>query len=168
MSYVVSSDSIITRLIITFSYWKTKLNYVFQVLLAPAGLIRHHHFDCQSRLMYSGILPESLLQWIIRRRLSGSIGGNDKKLQPAEAAITEEIKGARDHDFESHPLSKSHPDITVGSAIQWQVQNHEGFLTSFISSIKYASIEGKHEVWRKLGLRSDKALIFAGTKDPLV
>lgn len=90
------------------------------------------------------------------------------KPQLAESAIVEEIKGARDHDFESYPLSKAHPHITVGSAVQWQVENHEGFVGSFISSMRFASITGRHEVWRRLGLMNQRILIFAGNTDPIV
>lgn len=40
------------------------------VLLAPAGLIRPEHFGFGSKLLYSsGIIPESLLLWFLKRRL---------------------------------------------------------------------------------------------------
>ena len=117
--------------------------------------------------MYSGLIPESFLKWGVRRRLRAPMISNDPKPQSAEGAVSEEIKGARNYDFESSPLSKTRPRVTVASAVQWQLQNHDGFVSSFVSSIKYASIEGKQETWRKLGLRNDKVIIFAGKADPL-
>lgn len=118
--------------------------------------------------MYSGIVPDNILRWIIDRRLRIPVNSNDRKLQSADSALGEEFQGARDYDFENSPLSKTRPDVTVASVVQWQVENHQGFVDSFVSSIKYASIEGKQETWRKLGLRSDKVLILVGKSDPLV
>ena len=82
--------------------------------------------------------------------------------------MKEEIKGTRDHDFESSPLSKTRPDVTVGSAVQWQLQEHTGFVHSFVSSFKNASIEMKKDSWRRLGARDDKVIIFAGKSDPIM
>ncbi|KAG0651040.1 hypothetical protein D0Z07_2506 [Hyphodiscus hymeniophilus] len=61
--------------------------------------------------------------------------------------------------------------LSVASAVQWQVDFHEGFIRSFVSSIKYASVERKPETltsWGKLGLRKDKVLIIAGSTDVLI
>lgn len=118
--------------------------------------------------MYSGIVPDSILEWLVARHLQVPVDSSDRKPPPAESAMSEEIKGARNHNFESSPLSKTRPDVTVGSAVQWQLQEHRGFVRSFVSSFKYASIEGKQDTWRKLGLRDDKVLIFVGKTDPLV
>ena len=82
--------------------------------------------------------------------------------------MNEKIKGTHGHDFESSPLSKTRPDVTVGSAVQWQLQEHTGFLHSFVSSFKYASIVMKEDSWRKLGARDDKVIIFAGKSDPIM
>jgi hypothetical protein len=120
--------------------------------------------------MYSGIIPDSVLKWIVQRRLNAPIRKNKEppKAESAAGAVNEEIKGARNHDFEKSPLSKTRPGVTVESAVQWQVKHHEGFVNSFVSSIKYASIEGKQATWEKLGLRSDKVLIFVGRTDSLM
>jgi pimeloyl-ACP methyl ester carboxylesterase len=120
------------------------------VLLAPAGLIRPHHFTWKNRLMYSGILPQSLLQSVVRRS------------QKAEAATSEEFKD------ESPPLSRSRPDVTIGSVVQWQVNNHPGFTYSFVSSLQNASIgltAERRELWKKLGLRKDRVIVVAGSTD---
>lgn len=37
-----------------------------------------------------------------------------------------------------------------------------------MSSIRFAPITGQHEVWKLLGLRSDKTLIFTGSLDPII
>jgi pimeloyl-ACP methyl ester carboxylesterase len=139
------------------------------VLLAPAGLIRPYHFGWQNRLMYSGLVPDSFVEWSVKRRLkAGVIHSNIQKNGNAENAVSAEIKGTRNAGFESTPLSKNRPGVTVTSAVQWQVNYHEGFVRSFVSSIKNSSIQGNQATWKKLGLRNDKVLIIAGSTDPLI
>ena len=146
------------------------------VLLAPGGLIRTHHFGWQSRLLYSDWVPDIVVSNIVQRRLQGaSISKSNSKSKQetgnggaAEQAVSAEIKGNRDPDFESAPLSRSRPGITVASVVQWQVDNHEGFVSSFISSIKHASIGGQKETWQRLRKRSDKVLIVVGKTDTVI
>ena len=142
------------------------------VLLAPSGLIRPHHFGWQARLMYTISLPAEFVEWIVRRRLKAPVRStvDERKLSTAEAALNEEIRGARNEKFESAQLSKTRPGVTVASAVQWQLDYHQGFVRSFVSSIKHSSIERKPETvtsWGKLGSR-DKVLIMAGSTDPLI
>jgi hypothetical protein len=140
--------------------------------LAPSGLIRPYHFGWQSRLMYTIPLPSSFVEWIVRRRLrAGPVHASVQKSQTVEAAVNEEIRGARNQNFESVQLSKTRPGVTVASAVQWQLESHEGFVRSFVSSVKHASIQRTPETlssWGKLGLRKDKVVIFAGSTDPLI
>jgi len=143
------------------------------VLLAPAGQLRSHHFGWQSRLLYSRLLPMGLLQRIVRGRLTG--GGGSSSSGPASSdpttAVGEEIRGARDPVFESAPLSRKRPWLTVGPAVEWQLQNHAGFVNAFVRSIQCSSIAATNETreaWAKLGQREDKVLIFAGSTDPIM
>jgi hypothetical protein len=115
------------------------------------------------------MIPESWLMWAVRRRLKGaSQQSSVPKEGNTEKAVSAEIKGNRDPSFESAPLSKNRPRVTVADAVQWQIDNHEGFVRSFMSSIKNASIEGRQETWRKLGKREDKVLIIAGKMDSVI
>lgn len=122
--------------------------------------------------MYSGLIPDGLLEWIVRRRLeAGLVHKGVQKPTSAETAVNAEIKGAENHSFESASLSKTNPHVTVGAAVQWQVQNHEGFVRSFVSSFKNATLEATEKSWAtfgKLGLRKDKVLVFAGKSDPVM
>lgn len=141
------------------------------MLLAPSGLIRKEKFGWGSKVMYSGLFPESVLRWVVRRRLRAPVQSAPVEASDtvsAEDVVNEEIKGTRDPVFEAAPLSKTRPDVTVASAVQWQLENHEGFVHSFISSIKYSPISERNDVWRKLGDRSDKVVIIAGSSDPLM
>ncbi len=107
--------------------------------------------------------------WAVRRRLKGaSQQSSAPKEGNTEKAVSAEIKGNRDPEFEGAPLSKNRTEVTVADAVQWQIDNHQGFVRSFMSSIKNASIEGRQETWRKLGKRGDKVLIIAEKTDAVI
>ncbi|KAJ5032612.1 uncharacterized protein L3040_009209 [Drepanopeziza brunnea f. sp. 'multigermtubi'] len=140
------------------------------VLLAPSGLIKPHHFGWQSRFMYSGFLPASLLEWIVKGRLGG---------RPADRPVTkmgseddpstgDELKGNRDPRFESTVLMRSRPGYTVADVVSWQIQHHAGFVRSFVSSMMFSAIESPRPLWGKLGQRHEKILILAGEEDPVI
>ncbi|KAG9245702.1 Alpha/Beta hydrolase protein [Calycina marina] len=139
------------------------------VLMAPAGLIRHSRMSTSSRLIYS-YAPADLLHWIVCRGMKRAVWKQNSTpgKQTPEDAISEENKGMNTPSFDATPLSKNRPDVTVASAVMWQMQNHEGFISSFISSLKYSSISGKQNIWRQLGLRNDKILLFAGSTDNVI
>jgi pimeloyl-ACP methyl ester carboxylesterase len=139
------------------------------VLLAPGGLVRKEHFGWQSKLLYSAWLPDGLCEKLVRRRLGGgSNNASSVKQDDAEKAMQEEMKGNSSQDFDSTPLSKNRPGVTVGGATDWQLANHEGFVRSFVSSIRFASIQGAHERWRKLGVLKEKVIVMAGKTDPIM
>ncbi|RDL36772.1 uncharacterized protein BP5553_06124 [Venustampulla echinocandica] len=147
------------------------------VLLAPAGLMRPEHFGWSSKLLSSGLVPDPVLEWIIRRRLTGGppntttaqkLMKSKSKATPEAVIAAEEIKDADTSNFNSVPLSKNRPNVTVASAVKWQIANNEGFIRSFVSSIKFASISGKAEVWKSLRQLEEKVLIIAGKTDPII
>jgi pimeloyl-ACP methyl ester carboxylesterase len=142
------------------------------VLLAPAGLLRPQHFSWQSRLLYSGLLPAGLLERLVKSRLrGGSAEGKTQDAQDPETAVSEEIRGARDAAFGSKPLSRTRPGVSADHAVEWQLDNHAGFVGSFVSSMRYSSIGATRETreaWRRLGLRKDNVLIIVGSTDPIM
>lgn len=139
------------------------------VLLAPSGLIRESHFGWQSRLMYSGWIPDTILEWAVKRQLRHTAyKGPPPGTAPPEKAVNEAIQGTRDLGFESAALSKTRPHVTVASAVQWQLDHHEGFVKSFVNSIKHSSILGKESTWRKLRGRKENVLIIVGSMDVII
>lgn len=144
------------------------------VLLAPAGLIRPYHYSWASRFLVNGIIPDSIVEWLTQRRMGGA--GTYKSVvkritgDQDHPTTNDELKGNRDHVFESAyiALGKSSPGVTIADVIRWQVNNHQGFIRAFMSSVRHSSIEEKQETWAKLGRRSDKVLIIAGTTDPVI
>jgi hypothetical protein len=123
--------------------------------------------------MYNLPLPSSFVEWIVRRRLKAPVNVTSKKTETntVERAVSEEIRGTSDTSFDTVQLSKKRPGITVASAVQWQLEHHEGFVGAFVSCFKHASIERTEErpkTWRSLGSREDKVIIMAGSTDPLI
>ncbi|KAI0385894.1 alpha/beta-hydrolase [Hypomontagnella monticulosa] len=166
-------------------------------LVASGGLIRPHHVGWQSRLLYnSGLLPEFVVRVLVRRRI------RPKSEQPPGTASAANIASAEtkkhlpngDGDsnggdgFDSAMISKFRPGVTVSSVVRWQVDNHAGFVTAFLSSIRNAPIYAPQEDWKALasllearrqikhsaeaetisGLRAGKVLVVLGEDDPVV
>lgn len=143
------------------------------VLLAPGGLIRSHHFGWQSNLIYAFFVPDWLVHAVVGRRLRGAsaVSGktsNSSTAEETDKVVGAEIKGNRDPRFESAELSKTRPGVTVASAVTWQVEKNEGFVRSFVSSIRFAPIKDQRDTWMKLRGRDRKVLIIAGSKDSIV
>jgi pimeloyl-ACP methyl ester carboxylesterase len=135
------------------------------VLLAPAGIIRKHHMSARDKVIAAtGLVPEPLLLWLSKRRLmAGPISAKEnKRLDELDQVDAETISKFR-------PLSQRRPDVTVIQAVQWQLRNHDGFVHSFLSSIRFASITGKEENWHRLkDARGDKVCLIAGRDDPII
>ena len=160
------------------------------VLIAPSGLIRPHHIGRSSRIIYSqGIIPESLLNFFVRRRLKTPLyptknpAIEEKKAGP-EASVAAELP-----NLESSPavtLSKKHPKVTIERAVSFQVDNHKGFVQAFMSSIRHGPIREQHKQWQRigerlsqqdangrnispeLGLEPGKVLVILGINDPII
>ncbi|KAI1311469.1 alpha/beta-hydrolase [Xylaria venustula] len=117
-------------------------------LIAPSGLIRRHHVGWRSWLYYdSGLLPESLVAWLVRRRIRPDVktpGGPDIITAESEHVVKNNNTGDSDANggvnFDSAAISKSRPNVTVASVVAWQVDHHKGFVRAFLSTIRHAPI----------------------------
>lgn len=141
------------------------------VLLAPCGIVRLTNATWQGRLMFSGLIPRRLTQWVVRRRLFAGLGHpNMGKTKPGVIA-TEKIPKTPASVSEITPLSRARPHVTGPMAVRWQLDNHAGFVNSYESSLRYSPLytsQERRDVWGRVGLRKDKILIFAGTSDLVV
>ncbi|KAI1437615.1 alpha/beta-hydrolase [Xylaria sp. CBS 124048] len=104
-------------------------------LTAPGGLIRRHHIGFWSWLYHnSGLLPESLVKYLVRRRIRP-----DPEPVRVTAGSEKPINGDRDPNggpqFNCASVSKA-SKVTVSEVVTWQVDNHEGFVMAFLSSIR--------------------------------
>lgn len=138
------------------------------VLLAPAGLIRSYHFGWASRAVYSSLVPEALTLWITGKRLREASVQKSKDAKLKDEDTDKVVNAEISPDSESAILSKTRPGVTVAGAVQWQVENHEGFVGSFVSSIRHAPIENQVETWKQLAERQSKVLVIAGDTDAVI
>ena len=117
------------------------------ILLAPSGIIRSLPKGYGSIFFrYSTIVPSSYL-----RGLVGNILG--AKLRMA-AQIYPESKESPSHESESQ-LSKvsalrAKQSINVSSVVQWQFDNHRGFLHSFVNSSQHGPVWHQESDWKKV------------------
>jgi len=127
------------------------------VLVAPAGLLRPDHISTSSKLVYGNLLPQSLVNYYVGRRLrsrptASAASGNPETTGAAKAAESEVPHPAHAADSKA-PIFPERPRISPANAVAWQVDAHPGFLPSFISSIKHAPIANQHDRWRLIGSR---------------
>jgi pimeloyl-ACP methyl ester carboxylesterase len=158
------------------------------VTIAPSGLLRPHHISRSSRLIYSeGIIPESVLNFFVRRRLRTPLYPTpkpDKEKLSVTDSVAAELPTLKSST--QAPISKSHPDITIEAAVSWQVDHHDGFVPAFMSSIRHGPITEQHDDWRVIGrmltqqaaagagvssnhgLEHGKVLIITGVDDVII
>lgn len=134
------------------------------ILLAPSGLLRDSQVSLQSRVLYSrGLVPEWVLGFLVSRRLrAGPLitpRPKDEKLHAGDA-LTEELPSQNAANIQI--LSRTYPHIAVPNAVKWQVNNHQGFVHAFMSSMRYGPIlqQRQWDTWTRLGryLTSQRAL----------
>lgn len=159
------------------------------VLVAPAGLIRPYHISGTSKLLYGGLLPDAVVNYLIYRRLRA--GGSpepstnrdqDKTSLTAVGTGQSETPGHPAHAADSlAPMFPNRPRISPAGAVGWQLEAHPGFCAAFISSIRYAPTAQQHESWRLIGRRQaasvkgegqglmeGKVLILLGEQDRVI
>ncbi|KAI9841340.1 MAG: hypothetical protein M1837_000773 [Sclerophora amabilis] len=123
------------------------------ILLAPAGLIRPSRIGNGSRVLYStGIFPENLLQWFVKRRLT-----NKPNIPPIKKGssnpLAQELPSSEEDPTKAQSLPEPKLEVNTPATMEWQLSNHKGFINSFVSSIRYAPITGQHEEWQRIGHR---------------
>ncbi|CAN8099464.1 unnamed protein product [Discula destructiva] len=162
------------------------------VLLAPAGMIREQNFGLAARAVFrSGWVPEGLLEIITRWRLkrpiaeaakrkpkaggSGGGGGNGaaaaaaKPLAPGEKTVEATVTSEIVDDVTAAAPSPNELQKSVLAFVNWQVEHHAGFVTAFMSTLRYAPMIGQHVAWAKLAARKPKTVCFIfGEGDEIV
>ncbi|KAI0512562.1 alpha/beta-hydrolase [Xylaria bambusicola] len=134
------------------------------ILIAPCGFIRDKHVGWRSWLYYnSGILPEFLVKYLVRRRIRPVVAKKPTAAGAEDILAAEggekqghkrNVRGDGDSTggagWDSAPISKARPDVTVSDVVAWQVDSHEGFVMAFLSTIRNAPIYAPQEDWQAL------------------
>ncbi|OAL33834.1 hypothetical protein AYO20_06845 [Fonsecaea nubica] len=152
------------------------------ILFAPAGILRPYHISRTSHLIYSeGLIPESLLQRLVRKRLRSPMAKPLKKPLDKDTTVDATEAVAAEVNLEANSqalLSKIRPHVTVEKTVIYQLDNYPGFVAAFMSSIRYGPIRHQHDRWRAFGQhlarvnqetgKQKKVLIVLGTNDPII
>jgi pimeloyl-ACP methyl ester carboxylesterase len=161
------------------------------VLIAPAGLLRQERVAFWSRVVYGGWLPRRMVEWLVGRRLVG--GGKDKQPEETKVGIVEGAEAERPDGVDGDVggrcggLFPGNPPFNVSTSVEWQVDDHPGFVAAFISSIQNSPISGQRWRWRdvwyrlnaqrekphdpeaaKEGFREGKVLMLLGKDDSVI
>lgn len=131
------------------------------ILIAPAGLMRPSHITTSSKLVYGNMLPRSLVNYYVGRRMRRSPTASARSGNPEATSRTGAIEAAESEVLEhpAHaanslaPIFAGRPRISPAHAVEWQLDAHPGFLAVFISSIQHAPITGEHDRWKLIGSR---------------
>ncbi|KAK0106398.1 hypothetical protein ONS96_004029 [Cadophora gregata f. sp. sojae] len=134
-------------------------------LIVPAGLIRRERLESQMRLLRLGtlLLPSVILEMLIMRRLTQPLFEDHKDNSPYQTGDGKNQLSQK----EVKPCQR-YPQVTVSGSMNWAMQNHKGFYTSFMSAAKHMHGSGQLERWRLLRDRPNRTLIVAGSKDPII
>ncbi|KAG9599453.1 alpha/beta-hydrolase, partial [Aureobasidium melanogenum] len=156
------------------------------VLIAPAGLMRSERIHWTSKLLYGGLLPHRLVEYLVWRRLGGNSSAptssqnvNDNDKVTATKAVEEEAP--------SHPalmrdssaqISARRPSVSISDVVSWQLTHHAGFVPAFVSSIQHAPVSAQHSSWKSIAARQPlpadrrllegKVLLLLGKDDTVV
>ena len=97
-------------------------------IICPGGLARSSHLALSDRLLYSsGVLPDFLLRYLMRRKLDPGTGGVSKKDVPVE--------------FEGGEGQMPSWEDLMG----WQLAKNQGFVSSYLSTFQHAPIYDQHD-----------------------
>ena len=115
------------------------------ILLAPGGIIRRLPAEYRTVFFrYPSLLPPSYLRKLVGKALglkvSESIVGYSRRYRQSQMApeIAQEVT----------IVEKKVLDIP--EIVQWQFDNHKGFIHSFISTLHYGPIQYQHSDWKRV------------------
>lgn len=155
------------------------------VCVAGAGLVRRReHVGWRNRVLYSsGWLPERLLEWLVERRIRPERKGGGRADEVDAEGTGRDSDANGGTGWDSTLLSKRRGGgTTVADVMEWQIREHKGFVSAFISSIRHAPIYDRREDWAALGRlleerrkdpglagsRHGKVLLVLGKRDSVI
>ncbi|KAH0005683.1 alpha/beta-hydrolase, partial [Aureobasidium melanogenum] len=156
------------------------------VLIAPAGLMRSERIHWTSKLLYGGLLPRRLVEYLVWRRLGGNDSAPTSSQNLNDNDKVTAIK-AVDEEAPSHPalmrdssaqISARRPSVSIADVVSWQLTHHAGFVPAFVSSIQHAPVSAQHSSWKSIAARQllpadqrlleSKVLLLLGKDDTVV
>ncbi|KAL8826754.1 MAG: hypothetical protein Q9191_003606 [Dirinaria sp. TL-2023a] len=148
------------------------------ILIAPSGLVRTKHVSKFSKLLYSnGVLPEPLLEQIVKKRLKG---------QPSVVVALKETPNMTTETPTEQDTSINHERLLFDGNVGPPSEFAASDVVAFMSSIRHGPIHSQQPRWRVLreklnvqkkanqqqkqgaNIESAYVLIICGDDDPFV
>ncbi|KAL9100975.1 MAG: hypothetical protein Q9163_003717 [Psora crenata] len=115
------------------------------ILLAPAGIIRKLPKEYETSFFrYPHLVPFSYL-----RRTVGKIVGVDLSPHPIDFTSRDEPDKPGPNVAQGAQAVEKAP-LDVPAIVQWQFDNHRGFVHSFINTIQHGPLLHQHADWEKV------------------
>ena len=118
------------------------------ILLGPGGIVPQLPKSYnQLFLQYPSVVPSRYI-----RRLIGKLLGVDFRNRPdrqatAGKATQKQTEVSSEDTSELAQLQ----EVDVSAIVQWQFENHQGFIHAFLNTLWYGPVMHEHLVWTRVG-----------------
>lgn len=117
------------------------------ILLAPAGILRSLPSDYETIFFrYPSLVPSRYLRRLVGRILG--VNMTDPVHRQTEAEATLPNHAGLQVPMESEYVAKQTPDVPA--IVQWQFDNHQGFVHSFINTIQNGPLMDQQAYWKEV------------------
>ena len=152
------------------------------VLIAPGGLKDSLAPEYRTMpLRYPKLFPKRYVRSSVSKLLNGA-----RDRTKRETIMSKSKRKKPDVDWSAEVQGQDQLDVT--GIVDWEIDNHRGFVFTITNALKHAPIINQYETWCNLGchikekivmgventkgvpnrLRGQKVLLLLGNKDPLV
>ena len=118
------------------------------VLLAPGGILHQMPDDYQSPFFrYPSLCSSKLLRRLVAKAQGAELTSprNELTTQKEAVALDDEADSLKD----TAPCCKENLDLSA--VIQWQFENHQGLIHTFVSNYQYGPIMHQNKDWERVG-----------------
>lgn len=116
------------------------------VLLGPAGILQRMPDDYKNMfLRYPSLVPARYLRMLVGKML----GVNLKKKLHGDTEAKAAVLNAANSTTSGSSESLDSQTLNVPAVVQWQFDNHQGFVHSFVDSIAHGPLMHQQTDWRK-------------------
>jgi hypothetical protein len=120
---------------------------------------------------------------LVRQRLyTGTVSGHPRTYFAKPTEVDPVTATAAELGPTTHLPYPNHANFSPTAVVQWQIEQHPGFIPAFISAVRHAPITNQHASWTRIGQRLlskrtgeakegfavDKVLMLFGSTDPLI
>lgn len=117
------------------------------VLLAPGGIIRAVPKQYQNIFFrFPSLIPSRYL----KRLVGNAVGAKLATTPRNRTGLNESILEQGESTASKESTSMANPTRIAPAVVQWQYENHQGFIHSFTNNIQHGPIMHQHADWNKI------------------